>query len=87
MLANVEVAPWPFPGCIHAVHHRDKELMVISSSLPWAALQKQGHNSIPSTACAPLLCSLAEPKAIVKGDRNRESLGLEKISEIIKLNL
>lgn len=60
---------------------------MISSSLPWAALQKQGHNSVPSTACAPLLCSLTEPKATVKGDRNMESLGLEKISKIIKPNL
>lgn len=65
----------------------DKELMVASSSLPWAVLQRQGHNSVLSTACAPLLCSLPEPNATVESHRIMESLGLEKVSKIIKFNL
>lgn len=79
-------APRPFPGA--ATHpHRGQGGDGGFLLPPWATLHRQGHNSVPSTACAPLLCSLTDPKATVESHRTMESLGLEKIPKIIKPNL
>lgn len=42
------------------------EVMLASSSVPWAALQMHGQNFVPSTACGPLVCSLSELRAAVE---------------------